>query len=228
MGRGSIRAAGILALVNAALMIGVLAVLNAADRAAAGETRRVLVLAAILGIGLSAFLVLFGLLAARALFRALGHAGGGGRIWTLAILSLIAAPIAMLAVARPAALMPVGEPGLAILALRVYLGFAALVFLAALLFAFACVGFGGRARFGLWIATGLLYVVASLGWLAAIGMIALAMIGGDAAGARVFAGQGTGGVVAGIGIAVGLLAGLAGLVCQGVGLILGAGRLAAR
>lgn len=92
-----------------------------------------------------------------------------------------------------------------------------LMFIGFFWFSLACFGFGGKAKMGLWKAIGVLYMImgACFGIMMAI-MIIMVVTKTLSMGLANFAG-----VLA----LIGMLVGLAALICHGIGLLLGAGRM---
>jgi hypothetical protein len=225
MGRANIRIAGIATLVAA---VALLLLIPAYRLIEPPNATRAAIVAIVILMGVAAFLLVYGFLAARALFALLGNGRGGVATWTLVVLVVASTPLAMLATVRPAALFPITSADAARALVFAYLGWMALGMIAALMFAVACLGFARRARFGIWIAVGLLDALAALGWLAALGILIATLAGGAPLSGDILGASSARSTAASIGVIVGAFAGLGGLVCRGIGLILGAMRLAPR
>jgi hypothetical protein len=225
MGRWGIRIAGILTLVAAAALLALVPAYRAIEPPAASRAAAIVV---VVLMGVVAFLLVYGFLAARGLFARLGYRRGGVAAWTLAFMVVVSAPLAMLATLRPSALFPVTGAEAARALVFAYLGWMALGMVAALMFAAACIGFARHARAGVWIAVGLLDALAALGWLVPLGLIIATLAAGAPLSGDVLGEGSARSTAASIGAVVGAFAGLGGLVCRGIGLILGAARLAPR
>jgi hypothetical protein len=91
------------------------------------------------------------------------------------------------------------------------------MFIGFIWFAMSCFGFGGKAKMGLWKAIGILYLI--MGACFAI-MMAIMII--MVATKTLSAGMAS---FAGVLALIGMLVGLAALICHGIGLLLGAGRM---
>ncbi len=93
-------------------------------------------------------------------------------------------------------------------------------FIAMLIFAIFCIGFGNTGG-GIWKAVGILYLIGLIGIFLGIVMMGVSI--GLAAGARTaLSGAAIGGAVL---IVIAFLSYAAGIICHGIGLVLGAGRM---
>jgi hypothetical protein len=91
------------------------------------------------------------------------------------------------------------------------------MFIGFIWFSLACLGFGGKAKMGLWKAIGILYLI--MGACFAIMMLIMIIM---VATKSLSTGMAS---FAGVMALIGMLVGLAALICHGIGLLIGAGRM---
>ena len=87
------------------------------------------------------------------------------------------------------------------------------MFIGFIWFSLACLGFGGKAKMGLWKAIGILYLIMGACFAIMIIMVATKSLSTGMAS------------FAGVMALIGMLVGLAALICHGIGLLIGAGRM---
>jgi hypothetical protein len=224
MGPGTIRLGGVLVFVNIAVtVLGiVIGGLLGADAARTGQTGAAGAVTLVVTI-VQMLLTIFILLATKGLFNANQYRGGDIPILMLVVIGAAIFLIAMVAGIDPQGLLGRGGGQTAGIIGIVLLVLLLLYFVLALIFSINCMSFGGRGGGGLWKAVGILYLITMVLFVIAI-VVLIATIasarGAEDAGAAL-----AGGGIAGILFLIGILTGAAGLICHGIGLSLGAGKL---
>jgi hypothetical protein len=231
MSPGTIRLGGIFVFVNIAVIVlgAVIGAIIAGDAAGSGlrgeAAAGVGVVNIVVGI-VQMLLTIFILLATKGLFNAHQYRGGDIPILLLVVVGAAIFLLAIIAGIDPQRLIGRGGSAagiIGIVLLVLILGY----FVLAIVFSINCMSFGGRAGGGLWKAIGILYLMTMLVMAVAVTIILVAAINAGPA-AENAVGTAVGGVIGVFAIIAGLLVGLAGLICHGIGLIMGAGKLEAR
>lgn len=227
MGPGTIRLGGIFIFVNIAVTIVGTLVAGAlsSEAAKAGQAPQFGVVNVAVMI-VQMLLTFFALLATKGLFNANQYRGGDIPILALVVVGAALLLIVLVAGVNPQGLVAgrggqtAGILGIVLLVLLL------IYFVLALIFAITCIKFGGRGGGGLWKATGILYLIAMLIFVVAILIVIAAVVSAQGGGSG--ADAATTVIGGGVLFFIGLIVGAAGLICHGIGLILGAGKLQAR
>lgn len=213
MNAGFVRFGGIAIFLSIAWIVLLIIIGAAAPQLLASKVATVLFSLVLYGLGVIAYL------ATMALWSGLGKRGGNIPIIFLIVILILFFIISLFGGAGPMAPGGTGGNVLGIIALILMV----LLLVAAIWFSIYCM-IAGSVAGGVWKATGILYL------LVIVLMILMAVIGGAAVFQAIQTGSmapGTGGMAVGAGIVgiVLLLVMLAGAICHGIGLIMGAAKL---
>jgi len=171
-----------------------------------------------------AVIVAFVFLATKGYFNALGYQRANVVIYIIIGVQIISALIAAITntsaglggLMQTGGVRALGIVGIIVLVTTL------VVLVAMLIFAIFCISFGNLGG-GVWKAIGILYLIGLIGII--IGLIVLLASAGFAIGAGPGAGTAGAAVIATVLLVVGFLCYAAGVICHGIGLILGAGRI---
>ena len=169
------------------------------------------------------FFIIVSLLASKGLFNALGYKGGDvpvylvvGAIVVILILGFAGGSGLTNISATQTGSSVIGTVSL-ILLLVMFIGF--------IWFSITCIAFGGRAKMGIWKAIGILFLIvgACLTIMMLIVLI-VALTASSSGSINPSAGAGMAGLI-GILFLIGGLVWIAAMICHGIGLLIGAGRM---
>lgn len=172
------------------------------------------------------FFLIVSLLASKGLFNAMGYRGGDVPIYLVVGATIV---ILVLGFAGGSGLtsMSATQTGGSVIG-TVSLILLLVLFLGFTWFSITCITFGGRAKMGIWKAIGILFLI--VGACLTIMMLIVLIIALTASsGGRVdpTAGAGMAGLI-GILFLIGGLVWIAAMICHGIGLLIGAGRMGGR
>lgn len=226
MGPGFVRLGGISAfLVLGVLVIGiVISASMMSNIRSTGDVSGIQITTFIINLLLTVF-VLISLWASKVLFNSFGYRGGDIPIYLIfatIILSLVLSLIGgagLSNLSSPQSLQGTSQ-AMGVISLIIIV----VMFIGFAWFAISCIGFGGRAKMGIWKAIGILFLIVGIGFALAILIMAIMV-------ATITPGQAptqSGGGMAALAAILILIAGLvwiAAIICHGIGLLIGAGRM---